>query len=357
MGRRRIRGEGSIYQTADGRYHYSIDLGWSGGKRRRKTVSAKTKKDLQPKINKLRREQEAGLNRDGSTTVEAWLNYWHSEVAPNRVKPRTLRGYRGYLDTWLIPNLGKHRLDKLEAAHIRSLYQKMAKDGKSTATIRQAHAILRRALYVAVSDGKIIRNPAEAIEPPQPTAKGSHGKLTTDDARKVFAYLRTQPVAVRSRWVVALQCGLRQGEALGLDWQDVDLAGRTIYVHQEQSDGKAIISTVKSKSSVRMVDIPPDAHTALSAHADKTGLIWGPRDNKTDWKEWQTVLKGAGVSPATVHAARATCASILMEAGVPTKVIAEILGHASPRITEDAYTKGDAAMRRDAMAAMARLLS
>lgn len=356
MGDRRGRGEGSIYQRKDGRWVYVLDLGWSGGKRDRRYRYAPTKKALTPKINELRRELDAGITRDGSTTVEAWLTYWLSEVAPHRVRERTLTGYKGYVNTWLIPNLGKHRLDRLEPSHVRTMLKKMAEAGKSSATIRQAYAILSRALTVAMTDGKIMRNPCASVEPPKPTAKGTHGKLTLAEAQAVLTHLREADTSVRSRWVVAIMCGLRQGEALGLDWQDVDLESRTIYVHQAQTSNGKIVPTVKSRSSVRMVPLPSEAVASLEAHRQRTGLVWGPRDNKADWKEWQAVLDAAGVGHHTVHAARATCASILAEAGVPSKVIAEILGHSTPAITESAYVHGDAVMRASALDKGERLL-
>ena len=357
---RRTRGTGAVYQRRDGEtWCYTVDLGWSGGRRRRKTVTAKTMRDLRPKMARLDREVAAGIDRDGTTTVQGWLTYWLDEIAPARVKERTLAGYRGYVSTWLIPQLGQHRLDKLEPSHIRALHRTMADAGKAPATVRQAHAILSRALTVAVRDGKMLRNPAEAAELPRNTTKGSHGKLTLPEAYQVLTHLRTCETSVRSRWAVAILCGLRQGEALGLDWQDVDLDRRVLWVHQAEQriNGRLVITGVKSKSSVRWVPIPTEAHAALTAHTDRTGLVWGPRDNKADWREWQDVLAGAGVHRATVHAARATCASILAEAGVPSKVIAEILGHATPRITEAAYIHGDARMHRDALDGAERLLA
>lgn len=357
---RRGKGEGSIYEDSRGRWVYAVDLGWSGGRRVRRTVTASTKTALRPKINALNKQLEAGMT-NSTPTVEAWLTYWLDEIAPQRVTERTMKGYRGYVSTWLVPYLGKHRLDQLTAAHIRSLHKTMHDAGKSPATVRQAHAILSRALRVAMDDGKIIRNPCTSAELPRNTAKGSHGKLTLADAQKVVDYLRTRPPDVRSRWVVAIQCGLRQGEALGLPWDAVDLPGRRIYVDQAQQriNHALTITGVKSKTSHRIVPIPAEAYAALMAWAacGTSGMVWGPRDNKTDWREWQNVLADAGVERATVHAARATCASILAAAGVPSKVISEILGHSTPIITEQAYVHGDAVMHRDALDAGDRLLA
>lgn len=353
MGRqRRVKGEGSIYQRGDGRWTYTVDLGWINGRRVRRSVTATTRKGLQPKINALKAKLEAGGIGSDSTTVAAWLTYWLDEIAVHTVRPRTLTGYRGYVKTWLIPHLGQHRLGALAAEHVRILYSQMEKAGKSTATIRQAHAILSRALSIAVDEGKIPRNPCATVTPPKPTAKGSHGKLTSAEARAVLHFLVDDPR--QARWYVAILAALRQGEALGLAWSDVHLAAGYIDVRNalQRLDGKLTITDVKSQSSHRRVPLLPEVALALELHGQRTGtdgLVFGPRDNKADWSEWQAVLAGAGVAARPPHAARATTASLLTEAGVPSKIIAEILGHSTPQITEAAYIHGDAVMHRDAL--------
>lgn len=360
MSERRLRGTGSIYQRTDGRYAYTVDLGWSAGKRHRRTVTARTLKELTPKIKKLDADLAAGLQRDGSTTVRAWLEYWLREVAPHRVRPRTLKGYQGYVDTWLIPNLGKHRLDQLEASHVRALHRTMEAAGRSHATIRQAHAILSRALTVAANDGKILRNPCTSAELPKATRTGSHGKLTLAEALTVLHHLEGDDRG--PRWIVALLTGLRQGEALGLSWQDVDLEHRMIYVRsaQQRIDGALVLTDVKSQSSIRAVAMLPEVHLALTRHRTahpKDRLVFGPRDNKTDWKEWQAILTECGLPHHTVHAARATTATLLDAAGVSPKMIAEILGHAQAEVTQRHYIHGDDEMHREAMGKMGALLN
>lgn len=359
MGERRLRGTGSIYQRSDGRYAYTVDLGWSGGARRRRTVTARTLAELKPKIKKLDRTLAAGLQRDGSTTVEAWLRYWLAEVAPRRVRPRTLKGYSGYVNTWLIPNLGKHRLDMLEASHVRALHRTMEKAGKSHATIRQAHMILSRALNVALDDGKIIRNPCRSAELPKATSKGTHGKLTLAEALTVLHHLEDDERG--ARWVVALLTGLRQGEALGLAWENVDLDRRVLYVlnAQQRIDGALTLTDVKSESSVRAVHLLPEVHLALArrrvSRPDDV-LVFGPRDNKADWKEWQAILAECGIPHRTVHAARATTATLLDAAGVSPKMIAEILGHSRADVTMHHYVHGDDEMHREAFDKMGVLI-
>lgn len=353
---RRGAGEGSIYRRSDGRYFYAVDLGWSAGKRQRRTVSASTLKALHLKRRKLDDELRAGLKADGTMTVARWLEVWLDDVAAVSVRPRTLVGYRSYVDTHLSPQLGKHRLKDLRPDHVRALYRHMQAQGKSAATIRQAHAILSRALKVAEADGKIIKSPTASVSPPG-GERGSHGKLTLEEAVKVLAILPGRPDA--ARWYAALLLGLRQGEALGLDWAQVDLDEGLLHVTQSQTldaKGKIALGPVKSKSSRRTLPLLPEVALPLSQMpTPHKGLVWGPRQPASDYGAWQALLAEAGVPKRPLHAARATTASLLSEAGVPPKIIAEILGHSQVQVTEAHYIHGDESVHRDALGRLTTL--
>lgn len=357
---RRVKGEGSVYQRkSDDRWFYVVDLGGYGtGKARdRRSVSARTLKELRPKMRALDDKIRAGIDADGSVTVEWWLSWWLTEIAPNSAKsPTTRRTYAGYIDNWIVPHLGKRRLDQLKPDHLRALYKAMRDAGKSAATIRQVHAILSKALRVAEDDGKILRSPARAVTPPS-GEKGSHGKLTMDEARRVLTVLANRPD--RARWYAALLLGMRQGEVLGLAWDDIEPDLGIIRVRHSQvkaDDGTLVLGPVKSKASRRVLPLLPEIARALE-DVDRAGpLVWGPRDNRADWKAWRDLLATANVDPRPLHAARATTASILDELGYSSKLIAEILGHAQASTTEGHYIHGDAQRRAEALGSMTRAL-
>lgn len=359
---RRVKGEGSIYQRhSDGRWFYCVDLGWQGPagarKRDRRTVSASTLKALRPKMKALDEQVRANLDADGSMTVERWLTWWLAEIAPITAKsPRTLATYRGYVDNWLVPHIGRKRLDRLRPDDLRALYRTMREAGKSAATIRQVHAIASKALKQAEDDGKILRSPAKSVTPPGGD-KGSHGKLTMDEARAVMRVLANRPD--RARWYAALLLGLRQGEALGLAWDDVDTDAGVIHVRQSLGRVKGAglqLGPVKSQASRRALPLLPEVAAAMADVPRVGPLVWGPKDNRADYNVWQGILKEAGVPPRALHAARASTASILSELGVPAKIIAEILGHAQTSTTEAHYIHGDHVIHLKALGDMTRAL-
>jgi len=365
-GKRRGRGDGTVYQRPDGYWVGQIDLGWltdrdGKRKRKRKSVTGPTRKDVLAKMRTARRELEAGVLAD-DMTVERWLNYWLDSVAAKKVRERTLQGYRGYVRTWLVPHLGHYRLDKLKAEHVRALYVAMEADGKSDATRRQCHAILRRALVVAEREGRIIRNPAALVDPP-PVGQVHHVPLTLTEARKVLTALDGDPLA--ARWACALLQGMRQGECLGLRWKNVDIDARTIRVDEElvRITGKGLVLTPpKSGTSKRTIPmLEPVAYLLDALPRSGEFVFYGtPTDPRKDWGLWKALLVKAGVCDAdmaqgdmpALHAARGTTASLLHEAGVPDKIIAEILGHSSVQITRQAYIHGNEDRHRQAMKAL-----
>lgn len=370
MGTRRVRGEGSIYQRKDGRWVGAVDLGWVGTppnrRRVRRTVTAATLRELRPKLKRLRAELAAGVITDEST-VGQWLDYWLTKVVePSETKPSTVRSYRGLVENWLKPQIGHHRLDRLRPEHVRALYAAMAEAGKSDGTRHNAHSVLHRALTVAMHDGRIAFNPADRVTPP-PASKGSHGKFTLAEAKALLAHLGTQDAETAARWTCALLAGLRQGEALGLTWDDVDLEVGVIRVERaaQRIVGSGVqLVPLKSGASRRDVPMVEPVAFALARWreaGDGAGFVFGPGgkplDGKDDWEAWRNLLAAAGLPHRPIHAARATTASLLAEARVHPKIIAEILGHASVQVTDRHYVHGDSVLHREAMGAMAELLA
>lgn len=353
-------------------------------KRRRKVVSGKTRAEALKKLGRAKAAHDQSALVMDSPTVEQWLRSWRDEIAASRIRPSTMKGYNTYLEQHIIPRIGKHRLDRLEPAHVRRLYADMRRDcpepdlagkcphtpshGRAEASVRQCHAILRRALKVAVREGKASRNVADLVDAPE-THRNPRTPLTVHQARLVLKAAEGDDM--ESRWYAALWLGMRQGEALGLSWADVDLVEGCLYVSRalQRVKGRGLVFVQpKSKTSVRRIPIPPMALSRLKVHwaheaargATPDWLVWGgptPIDPAKDYKAWGALLRKAKVPHVALHAARNTTGSLLMMAGVPDKVASEILGHASVQITQGHYQHGDAALHDAAMLSLERYAS
>lgn len=356
---RRTKGDGSLYQRAsDGRWVGVVDLGWVGGKRVRRSVSAPTMTEARSKLKRLRAQVDEGVIPT-DVTVQAWLTHWLDTIVANELRPRTVQTYRGYASQWLVPTLGRRKLKDLKTDHVRALHATMRDAGRSDTTIRQAHMILRAALDEAVNSDRITDNVAKRVKAPR-AARNPHGVLSRDETLAVLdllaAYGDDGRWDVASRFVVALMAGLRQGEALGLRWEDVDLTPgaeqltlrRTVQRHP----GKGlVVGELKTDLSQRTVPLVGPAAHALREHRRTApdGFVWGgkrPTDNRRDWGMWKGVLWSAGVPDKPLHAARATTASLLDFAGVSLRTIAEVLGHSQITTAWTHYVHSDEERKR-----------
>jgi integrase len=119
---RRGHGEGSIYRRPDGRWTATIDLGWQGGKRRRKFLYGKTRAEVAQKLAvALKAYREGQVFGDERTTVEQFLRAWLRSVEPS-VGPRTWVRYEELIRLHTIPHIGKVRLTRLGARQLDQLY-------------------------------------------------------------------------------------------------------------------------------------------------------------------------------------------------------------------------------------------
>lgn len=354
----RSKGDGSIFQRADGKWVATLDVGWVGGKRKRRKAVAATRAAAAARLRALKREVEAGVMGADVTTAK-WLEHWLTVICPARdLKPSTIYGYRRKLELWVIPRIGKVQLRKLTPDHIRSIHTAMREAGQADATMRQVHAILSRALKVAEQDQRVSRNVASVVDAPS-VGQVRHDALTVDEAQAVLkAAPTTRDLA---RLLCALALGLRRGEALALQWADIDFDAGTMTISEAldwtPGQGGVQVGTPKSRASHRSIPLPDGILTVLAGWRSESVSEWvfpgpdgGPeRSSKPDWQRWRDSLALAGVRHVPPHGARASCASVLQRMGVPDVMIAEILGHSQVRVTQTHYLRSDEGQRREAL--------
>lgn len=162
-------------------------------------------------------------------TLAQWMGTYISDIAPLRVSQGTIDStYRPKTERWIIPGLGRHRIDRLYPDHLYKFYASLREEGLAANTIVQIHRILSRALNIAVRQELIGRNPCKLIDAPQHEEPETE-TLTAAEARALLRL--TAGRRNGTRWSVGLALGLRQNEALGLRWQYVDLDKAVIRVH------------------------------------------------------------------------------------------------------------------------------
>lgn len=354
--RRRSDGEGTeIVLGGDGRYHAWLSMGVkSGGRRDRRHVSGGTRREVAEKLRAMQAKRDAGVvpSTGRSSTVAVWLEHWLDNIASQKVRPKTLQGYRGMVRCRIAPAVGHHRLDRLQPEHVEAFYAGMKAEGLSSATVLQCHRILSRALKVAMQRGKVAQNVCTLVDAPSLISREIR-PLTTVEARTLLA----TSVERRNgaRWSVALSLGLRQGEALGLMWADLDLEQGTLTVRralQRLAGQGLVLVEPKSDAGHRTIALPAPLVDVLRSHRaaqleerlragsewQDHGLVFAqengkPIDPRTDHRAWKALLEAAGVRDARLHDARHTAATLLLLQGVSTRVVMDVLGHSQVSLT------------------------
>src|SRR5215469_6073703 len=266
MARKRNAGEGSIFPRSDGRWCAQLDLGWEGGKRRRKYVYGATAQEVQDQLLKARVDRAAGLpvvveRQSLSGFLQDWLE---NSVKPS-VRPLTHEQYRQHVKLYLAPLLGQHRLAKLALQHVRAFLKKKLADGLSPRTVQLSLVILRRALGQAVKDGLVVRNVAGLVDAPRwkrPEVK----PWGPTEAAKFLETIKGEPL--EAAYLAALSLGLRRGEVLGLRWSDVDFEAKTITIAQALArvGGKLHFIEPKTRQSRRRLPLHDGLVAALREH-------------------------------------------------------------------------------------------
>jgi integrase len=261
------------------------------------------------------------------------------------------------------------------------MLKRLTDQGLSPATIRQARSVLSRALRTAEIDGLIVRNPARLVDAVRQT--NAEGRtLTPQQARTLLTACQGHEHEALVPTLLSL--GLRKGEALGLSWRDVDLDGSPARVSVRRAlkkDGRGglYLDEPKTARSKRTIHLPAQLVDVLRAHRKrqaaerlKFGPGWGghwaehdlvftnsvgaPLDPDRVNRKVQELTIEAGLGKWTPHELRHSAASLLIAQNVPLKVVSEMLGHSSIRVTADVYGHLLDDARAEAATAMSEIL-
>ena len=224
---RRGNGEGNLYQRKDGLWVGRVSFGYAGGKRLRKVVYGKTRREAAERLTAVLRARQQGLPvATERLTVGSYLERWIGTVRPN-VRPSTYVRYGQLVRHHLVPRLGRIALAKLTPADCAAAYAAMVGEGLAPRTAGHAHRVLGRALREAEIAGLVARNVARLTRPP----RVPHAEMRTFSAEQARTLLRaTEGERLGALYAVALDSAARQGEILALRWADVDLDSGTIRI-------------------------------------------------------------------------------------------------------------------------------
>jgi integrase len=239
--RRRIKGEGAIFERRPGLWAGVIELPRdpATGNRRRRWIYGKSEVEVADALRKIDRADGAKGRR---TRVDVFLEGWLTDAVEPSMRPATAVSYRSVVDTHIIPAIGALYVERLTTREVLAFYADSRSQGMGPRTLQKVHAVLHRALSSAVTQQMLARNPA-ALGTDAPKYRApTREALTREQARKLLA--AAQGDRLSALYVLALVTGAREGELLALQWRDIDLWLATIILTTRIASARSVTQRI-----------------------------------------------------------------------------------------------------------------
>ncbi|MGH3867826.1 MAG: tyrosine-type recombinase/integrase [Pseudonocardiaceae bacterium] len=367
------------------------------GTRGRKWIYGQDRNELHGRWIDLQKQARGGPVATKVPKLAEYVAYWLQEIVAPNLAPLTYATYETLTRLYIVPGLGDKRLDKLTVRDVQTWLNKVrqtcqccaqGKDARrpeksrrccavgkccaavpSLRTVTDLRTVLRSALSSAGREELISKNVATMIR--LPTQRQRKGKpWSSDEARAFLESVRGEDNALYAAYVLILVLGLRKGEVLGLTWDDVDLdaAELTIGRQLQRVGGKLLHRETKTRASDATLPLPPVCVAALQhrqarqdraqAAADgawtRSSLVFttrygDPIEPRNFNRYFTARCAAASVRQITVHDARRTCATLLVDLDVHPRIVMQILRHAQFDVTMEVYASASSAATREAL--------
>ncbi len=365
---------GTVERHGSG-WRYRVELPRSADGRRRFATKAgfATEGEARRTLNRVLVEIDDGAHVDrNDVTVGEYLAGWLDRVELD-LRPTTMVGYRRSVRL-LEPEIGGVKVQRLTPLMIENAYGHLMDRGLARKTVRNAHAVLRRALSDADRLGLVTRNAAASAKAPADIK----AERPTWSPEELSSFLRsTAGDSLYAAMVLFATTGLRRGEVCGLRWQNVDLeTGDLFVVETRTTAGNGVIEgATKTPKSRRRMSLDATTVGVLRQHKARqaelhleAGPAWvgqghvftlddgRPLHPDQLSKTFRRLADRCELPRIRLHDLRHTYATLGLRAGVHPKVMSERLGHATVGVTLDLYSHVTPSLDRDAADAVASLL-
>lgn len=339
-----------ISQLADGRY--TARLTCRNGKRIQKYF-----KKLQECRNWLAdaryNDEHGSISSRESMTVDAWFDYWMNQIKGNNIRPNTIASYNNRYRENIKEYIGNMIIGNVKPLHCQNILNRMS--GKyTTKSIRQTRMVLYILFQSAVDNEIIIKNPViKSVKCVSDKAEYPTRVMTVEE-QKTFL-LGAKMAKNYNQYAFILQTGLRTGEMIGLQWDDIDFDNRIVHIRRTMGKihSEWVSGNPKSQSGIRDIPLTDEACKILLSQKKKDGenkmieIEFGKYVflsskgkllcNATYDTNLEYLSKKLGISHLSMHTLRHTFATRCIESGMNPKTLQKILGHSSIGITMDLY--------------------
>ena len=300
---------------------------------------------------------------------EKWLDFWLEDYLRSAVKARTYARYAEIAENHLKPALGRYEMDRFSPLLLQRFVAYLLKNGNcrngrglSSSSVNAVVTVIQRSFAQACESGVIGENAAKKIVRPKIREKAAPCFTFAEQKSIENAAMGAKPKMFGI--VLCLYTGLRVGELLALEWEDVDFAQGTISVAKTCYDGRGgrITDAPKTESSKRVIPLPENIGTLLKAHKKKAGGAYvisqngAPVSVRSYQRSFELLLKKLRLPHRGFHALRHTFATRALECGMDVKTLSELLGHKNAAITLNRYAHSLLEHKRAMMKKLGRLL-
>ncbi len=380
MGKKKTkRGNGSIHLRKDGRWEGRVVIGRNEkGLPKTKNVLARTRRECQEKLKALRDSINSAEPKQpkADMTFGAWLDHWYQSDCKPTISPKTQTDYENRIYQHIIPEIGQIPLVKLTSGDLQQFYVRLKQGGRllqperygpglSDRMVKTCHVTCRTALDKAVAQGLLLKNPAAACKAPTTHPKEMQ-VLTQEEMQRLL--IQAKENDCYELLLLELTTGLRRGELLALQWDDLDFQTGELRVQRQvqRIRGELTVTQPKTRSSIRSIILPPPILDILKDHRQHTESCWmfpsprkedSPRDPAAVRKKLSTILERAGCKHVRFHDLRHTFATNALEHGMDIKTLSAIIGHVSSATTLNVYAHVTDGMRQSAAAKIDRAIA
>ena len=345
----------------------SLSPEWAPSEKQiQKIISGKTQREVARRLKEITTSIDTGTYLPScKLTVGEWLNTWISEYTADW-KPLTVSNYSKQIKKHLIPHLDAANLEDLDTHTIQLFYNSLTKSGLAPKTVKNIHGVLHAALEQAISNGYIHKNPTAGCKLPK-VVRPEIKPLEPEEIARMLKEAKKD--AYDNLFIVAMFTGMRQGELLGLSWDNVNFKTGQITIKQQLQckDGVYFLETPKS-GKCRVLSPAPVVMEALkdeqqqqNANKQIVGAAWENKFNlvftdapgknlvrRTVVKHFKAVIERTNIPPdVRFHDLRHSFAVTSLYSGDDVKTVQANLGHATAQFTLDVYGHVTQKMRQE----------